>query len=362
MNLMEETISRKQTGRRSADAFWEWFADNERRFREAQGDASKVGAFLDELMARLQLFNRWLKVLIGPYARGHWELIITADADIALFSRVEELVSAAPVLKGWIFTALKPGFGLDQIRIDMYDREFSARTMQFYPEINPAYPDKIKIVLVHKEYDPAKADEFRMGSFILVENGIGELAAATRIDEYHVRSFPAESEGIGLIPLDKLDKYLAWREKEFIEKYEHAGNVRPKGQWGVLEGKTLDGHLIFAAVNRAYKNWEFKPAYPWLGMVEIRYKGDKRGLPSEAQFREMDQMEKEIVSMLPPEKVIHTGHTTINHCRTVYLFTSDYKAIANPIMDYVEEKGKAPFKMDFFIRKDKYWEGLGDFA
>lgn len=358
---MADTITRTHASVCSAEAFWEWFEANEYRFRGAGGDVLKINAFLNELMARLQLFNRWLKMLIGPYAREQWELIVTADADIALFSRVEELVGAAPKTEGWIFTALKPGFGLDQIRIDMHGREFSARTMQFYPEVNPAYPDKIKIVLVHKDYDPAKADEFRMGSFVLIENGIGERAAATRIDEYHVRSFPSGSENISLITLDKLDQYLAWREKEFVEKYEHVDHARPKDQWGVLEGKTRNGHPIFAALNRGYRNWPFKPAYPWLGILEIRYNGDKKGLPSEAQFREMDLIEKEIVSLLPPAKVIHTGHTTLNHCRTIYLFTSDYRTIANPLMDYVDKK-KTPYKMEFFIRKDKYWEGLGEFV
>jgi hypothetical protein len=360
MNL-SQTSSPVKNKTNGAAAFWEWFAAHEYQVHGPGNQSRKIEAFLTELIPQLKKFNPWLKALVGPCGAHRFELVITSDADIALFPKAEELIDAAPTLSGWIFTALKPALGLDKIRIEMYGCEFSDAVMQFYPVEDPKFPDKIRIVFVHRDYDRRREDDFRTGAFVLVENGIGELAAATKIDEYQVRGLPEPKEKIELIPLGKLEEYLNWREKEFVEKYVHVGNEHPPHQWGVVEGKTPEGQVIFAAVNRGYRHWEYKPAYPWLGQLEIRYRGDLRGLPVPAQFRELEDIEKEVLALLPPGQIIHVGHSTFCHCRTVYLFTSDYRLIANPVMDYVEGK-KTSFQLEFFIRKDKYWECLGDFT
>jgi len=127
-------IPEKQNSKDSAAAFWKWFIENEQRFRSVEKTNSEEAlAFLDDLITEMKPFNPWLKALAGPYSTDKHELIITADGDIALFCKVEELIQAAPKIEGWIITAHKPPLGFEGISIDMYDKEFSSRSMHFYP-------------------------------------------------------------------------------------------------------------------------------------------------------------------------------------------------------------------------------------
>src|SRR6266700_1534411 len=138
----------------AAAAFWQWFIDNEQRFRQVEKTSSEEAlAFLDELIGQMKPFNPWLKALAGPYSKDKLELIITADGDIALFCKVEELVQAAPPVPGWVITAHKPALGFEGIRIDMYEKEFSTDSMHFYPILHENYPDEVSIILTHTAYD-----------------------------------------------------------------------------------------------------------------------------------------------------------------------------------------------------------------
>src|SRR6476469_8232408 len=82
--------------------FWQWFIDNEHRFRGLEkNDSDQALSFLEELIGQMQPFNPYLKALAGPDNNGNYELIITSDGDIALFTEVEKLVAAAPPVPNW---------------------------------------------------------------------------------------------------------------------------------------------------------------------------------------------------------------------------------------------------------------------
>lgn len=53
------------------------------------------------------------------YDKQTVELIVTTESDIKSFVFAEELISAAPVLEGWRFTALTPPTGFHDANIDM---------------------------------------------------------------------------------------------------------------------------------------------------------------------------------------------------------------------------------------------------
>src|SRR5215510_8800651 len=92
--------------------FWDWFIRNKYRFAKMNG-TDDAHDFLNELIEQMNPYNQWLKALAGPYEDGRFELIITADGDIALFCKVEELVNAAPSMEDWLITAHKPPIGAD---------------------------------------------------------------------------------------------------------------------------------------------------------------------------------------------------------------------------------------------------------
>jgi len=342
-----------------ATAFWTWFTENEHRFREVENTNSEEAlVFLDDLIGEMRPFHPWLKALAGPYNNDKYELIITADGDIALFCKVEELVQAAPSIPEWIFTAHKPALGFDGISIDMYDKEFSSSSMHFYPVINNNYPDEVNIMLTHDGYKPDEDKQFQAGGMIYLENGLGEINVATKIDHYEVVPAPAPEKEIELIPVGKLSDYLNWREKEFVEKYESVNISSPEEQFHHLEAEDGEGKPLMAIVDAGFSGWNLRPAFPWLLQVDINFTGDANGLPDEKTVLELHAIEDEIISLFPGNGSIwFIGHRTYDHNRNIYFYSNEFRTNAAILHRYIEQQ-KWEYEVVFFIRKDKYWRTM----
>jgi hypothetical protein len=339
----------------SVENFWDWFKKNEHQFRKVMSDSEKAQIFLSELIEQIKPFNPWLKALAGPYDDKRYELIITADGDIALFCKVEELVQAAPTINGWILTAHKPGIGLEKMRVDMGDREYSSDNMKFYPVQEADYPDEIKIVLTHPDYNEEEKENFQQGGIIYLENALGELNTATLIDSCEVKGIPGPD--IELIPLGKLEDYLKWREKEFIEKYEKLEAERPEDIFNVLEAQDSNGLPVLATINTGYAEWKFKAAYPWCVQVDIDYKGEENGMPDKKQLEELQEIEDQLLKELEETHLIYLGHDTHNNRRTIYAYGHEYNIVSKKIHQYLEN-ANWDYPIVFFIRKDKYWRNM----
>ncbi len=352
---VEGEIFGKKNEKVLADNFWKWFASNKDRFSTILDDSEKVQQFLDELIGNMKPFNRWFKALAGPYEKNKSELIITSDGDISLFCKVEDLVNAAPPFDDWLITAHKPPLGLDKVSIKMYDREFSSSNMKFYPYVDANYPDEINIILVHPEFNSEEKGKFQSAGIIFLENALGELNTATLIDSYEVKGMPGDD--IELIPLDKLEEYLRWREKEFIEKYEKLEARKPEDSYGVLESEDSEGRVLYATINAGFKNWEFKAAFPWCVQIDIEFKGQDKGLPDKKQVEELQEIENELLSLFGQSDLAYVGHQTHNDQRTIFCYSSDYNTISKKIHRYLENTGW-DYEITFFIRKDKYWRNM----
>jgi hypothetical protein len=346
----------------AANKFWQWFVENEERFRDyEEQDSDKTHDFLDELIHELKPFNPWLKALAGGDGHGKYELILTADGDIALFPKVEQLIDIAPKIEGWKLTAHKPPLGFDQIRIDMYDKEFSAETVNFYALTDPQFPDEVNIVLTHPAYKQEEDEQFQTAGMIYLENGLGELNTAVQIDKYVVGEIPDESEGMEIIPITKLNEYLNWRQKEFVEKYESRGNSRPEESYTVLEAKDNENKPMFATIDSGFRHWEYRSAFPWLLQIDINYKGDDQGLPDNDQMENLQQLEDEIVALLVSDSPTHyTGHRTYDNYRSIYFYTNNFSKASRILHKYLEENHQS-LQIVFFIRKDKYWHTMEQF-
>ena len=342
-------------------AFWNWFVKNEYRFREAMASLSGTHEFLSELIAQMRPFNEWLKVLAGPYDETRFELIITADGDIAFFCKAEELVAAAPSIKGWLITALKPPLGSEAMSIEMHGHRFDSEILRFYPLNNEYYPDEINIVVVHPDYKEEDYENFQRGCLIYLQNALGERNMAVQVDGVDVKGLPDPSDGIELIPISKLRNYLIWREKEFVEKYANLDAVRPPESFGVLESTTSDGKPLFAVVDSGFKNWEYRSAYPWLATVEIAYEGNESGLPGNKSLLEMQQIEDDLMARLESRKLVFLiGHETHSSLRSIYFYTDQYNEVSKIVQDYLATISFG-YKITFHIQKDKYWRVMDYF-
>ena len=346
-------------GNDAAGLFWQWFVENEYRFRELEkNDSEQALAFLDELIRHMKPFNPWLKALAGPYSGNRYELIITADGDVALFCKVEELIEKAPALNNWKFTAHKPALGFEGISIDLYEKKFSVETTCFYPIIREEYPDEVSIVLTHVDYNEEEDDQFQAGGMIYLENGLGEENTATKIDHYETGPLPAAGSGIEVIPISKLADYLNWREKEFVEKYESFHAERPEESFNLLEAEDGEGKSMLATIDAGFREWPLRPAFPWLFQVDINYKADANGLPSSQQLQELQAIEDEIINLFKEQKTIYfIGHRTYDNVRNLYFYASEYKTGSKLLHRFVETF-RADYTVLFFVRKDKYWQSM----
>jgi hypothetical protein len=354
-------LFRKKQDKKPAELFWNWFVKNEHRFKDAIGNTEKAHVFLDELITQMKPFNPWLKALAGPYDEKTLELIITADGDIALFCKVEELVAAAPAISNWRITAHKPSIGMEPMSIEMFGHQFNSDNMSFYPLTDPQFPDEISIVIVHADYNEDEDANFQTAGMIYLENALGELNTATMIDKYEVSRPPSPGENVELIPLAKLDGYLKWREKEFVEKYANKEAIRPVENWGVLEAEDREGKPMFATIDSGFRGWEYMAAYPWLVQVDIDYKGDSKGLPDKKQMGALQDIEDELIQkMKAMPSVIFLGHHTHDNRRSIFIHTDDYNPVSKVMHAYIES-AKTEYKIVFFIRKDKYWQNMAFF-
>jgi hypothetical protein len=348
-------LFKKKQAHTPTEVFWNWFIKNKDRFKRVFDDTEKAHDFIDKLVEQLNEVHPSLKALAGPYDDKQFELIITADGEIAQFVKVEELVASAPQFNDWIITAHKPRIGLDKISTEMYGYVFSSNTMQFYPNIEPDYPDEVNIILVHKDYNKEQHKDFQTGALIFLDNALGEINLATMIDSCEVK--PAE-KNVELIPLIKLEDYIKWREKEFLEKYEKIDIVIPDEQpWNILEAENKNGLPIIATISSKFKNWEYKAAFPWLVQIDISFSGNERGFPDDSQMQSMQEIEDNLLDVLKPTDLIYLGHETHNNFRSIFSYTDDYK-LASKIIHSFLEKTKSKFEISFFIQKDKYWRTM----
>ena len=339
--------------------FWKWFQENENHFREIYKDPTEGLSFIEDIMEQLKPVNPWLKAMAGQYGDDTFELVITTDGDIAFFSKAYELINAAPPITGWVFNALKPAMGFENIRINMYGREFSGNTVQFYPILDEAHPDEVTIMLTHQDYNEEDDEQFQTGGMILLENGLGELATATKIDGFETGPVPQGGAG-DLIPLTKLPDYLNWREKEFVEKYELQGGALPEESFSYMEAKDTEGRPMMAVMNQAYVDWDFKPAYPWLVIVELTFQSANNGLPNEQQLQEIEQIEEELLKLLPEKRMIHLGHRIYDNTWRIFNYANDFMNVSRIILDYID-KNTSPYTIVLDIEKDKYWQTIEQF-
>lgn len=341
-------------------SFWRWFGNNQERFDQLdETNAGQAPARLNEIMEELKKYDPWLKGLIGKYDDTTSELVITADGDIALFVKVEQFVSEAPALPGWRFTAHKPPLGFDEISIEMHGKIFNEETVKFFPLTDPAYPDLVSIVFTHKEYDDKEDEDFQTAGSIYVQNALGELNTATQIDQYKISPEP-EDESV-LIPVGKLNDYLNWREKEFVEKYDLASIEFPEELINSIEGQDAEGNVMMALAVASYELWEYKPVYCWWVRIEIEYPEAGNGLPDPDTLKILHDTEDKAVQLLTANPgIIYTASKTFKGCRTVYFYARNYRDPSLLLYTFCEKSDEA-LKLGFFIEKDKYWQNMEEF-
>lgn len=191
-----------------AAQFWQWFVENERRFRDVE--VADKDQLLDEIQHALHRISEDLWFEIGGDREGPQELVITAEGKHHAFALVREVVSAAPEIPGWKIIAFKPPRGFD-FTTSYGDITVSPKAAWFSVLPAPEGPDGIDLRVAYADFEPSKAEAFLTATYHLLEGGLGELAVAQIFRSIEVCAAPPDPRAEGQRLLSELPGYIAKR-------------------------------------------------------------------------------------------------------------------------------------------------------
>ena len=189
--------------------FWQWFLNNQPKIETAtQGDEQ----IIDELLTQLHKYNEHLFFEISTNSDDK-HLIITAEGDSKQFDSVRNLIAKAPKIKHWQFTALKPAIGFNFTN-NYEGVEYDPTKLWFLPLDNKSDPAAIGIKIGIPNYDEKTHIHSKAAMWVILDNGLGELAAATDIQYMNTVPLPLQPEKEGYIKLAELPEYIDWKKRQ----------------------------------------------------------------------------------------------------------------------------------------------------
>lgn len=360
MSFLKKMFGNKNKPIKNYAEFWNWFQQNEEQFHKAVKEHSEIEKkFFEKLSPKLNDLREGYYFLTGMMNDTTAELVITADGMVKNIVFVEELVNAAPKIDGWKFTALKPSLNIEDVSIQMADYHFTKENICFYYNEDANYPDEIDVIVVNKDLTEANKDITTNGTFIFLDNLLGELNFATTVDNIKVIGLEkAEKE---LIPIEKLKDFLIWREKEFIEKYDGIWHSTESNNHSILEGTLRNGKPLVAVMNMDLLRWENKSSHPWILSIEVKFKPDGNGLPNNKILSQLNELEDELLEKLKDsEGYLNIGRETAEGIREIYFACKDFRTPPK-LMEVIVETHHDKFNISFDMYKDKYWQSFNRF-
>ncbi|MBJ6118107.1 DUF695 domain-containing protein [Pontibacter sp. BT310] len=361
MKLLRSMLQKEDKPVRSYEEFWAWFQKNERAFYQVvKNEGNLERDFFDKLSPKLADLKDGFFFLTGMYDDNTAELVLTADGTVRNFVFVEELVDAAPQIGNWRITAHKPAMPSEDFGINMQGYTFSAETLHFYPNLNPNYPDEIDITIVYDDFNEENKAAITNGVYIFLDNYLGELESATIIDNIVIAAKVEVQEE--LIPIAKLQAYLGWRQKEFVEKYEGVRHDTENDNHSMLEAELESGNTLLAVINTDLLEWDGKASHPWIMTVEIPYDGESNnGMPDDEIYKLLNEVEDEILAKLKDvDGYLNIGRQTADSMREIYFACKDFRK-PSKVMHNIQMKYADQIEISFDLYKDKYWMSFNRF-
>lgn len=336
--------------------FWNWFTKHQEKFHQIlkEGGTDKVTSeFFEPLGEELEKICDGIYYLSGMYDENTAELILTPEAVIKNIAIVEELVKQAPALPNWRFTALKPEMTLEN-GIQTENLKFDKDNLFFYDNsTTDNAPDLIDLALVYADYKEELKDEITMGTFLYLDNYLGELRSVTSIDYASIVA-PADAEK-ELIPIHKLKDYLIWREKEFVEKYSAISYSQENDEYGSFEYELEDGTPIIAIMDATLLRWDEKQSHSWMLEIKFNYTGQESGMPTQEEYEALNDLEDQLATLLKDKDgYLNIGRETGAGVKQMYIACKEFRK-ASLIMHNFKKSHQDQFDIDFTISNDKYW-------
>jgi len=361
MNFLKNLFNKKETPIQTPEDFWQWFLTKESAFYAVVKSKTNIDLFFDELSPKLNELREGFFFSTGMLKDDTVELVITADGNIKNIVFVEDLVSAAPPIKGWTFTALKSALDMQNLSINMSGYSFSRSNLNFYSNDDKNYPDEIDITVTYDDFNEKDEDIIANGVYIFLDNLLGELQFATTIDNLDIVSnTKSEKE---LIPIEKLKSFLTWREKEFVEKYESTGRNTDDDAYSSYKATTESGLPVVSILNADLLKWQDKPSHPWILKIKINYDGnDTNGMPDNPTYDLLEEIEDKLIEKFNyNDGFLNIGRETGGNVRIVYFACKDFREAAK-ITEVAAKEYTGKIAIDYDIYKDKYWTSFNHFS
>ncbi|MBW1296284.1 DUF695 domain-containing protein [Aquimarina litoralis] len=362
MNFIKSIFSPKEQPINSYADFWKWFEQNEKKFHQVIKNQGNINAvFFDRLTPKLNELKDGFWFLVGMSDEDTAELILTADGVIKNIVFVEELVSAAPSMDNWKITALKQPSDLKKFGIQMDGYKFDESAMSFYATEHEQMPDEIDITITHKDFNEENKSVMTNGVYLALDNSLGELNSVTTIDNINIIN-PKDATK-ELIPLEKLQDFLTWREKEFIEKYKGFRHHTENDSYAGFEAQLKNGLPLLAVINTDILHWDCKASHPWITVVEIKYDGkDNNGMPNESTYQLLNEIEEKIMLELKDsDGYLNIGRQTADSLREIYFACIEFRK-PSKVLHNIKKEYQNNIEIEFDIYKDKYWQSFNRFT
>jgi hypothetical protein len=184
--------------------FWYWFNDNKHRLRRAEDD----WLVLDLILAKLKEINAGLFFEMSLDAQPK-KFIISASGKIELFGLVDEIIARAPKFDDWKFVSLKPPKGFN-FTSTFRGLSFNPQKMWFLPLKKREDPKFLGLRIGFEGgCNFAEKQMVRDGTFLVLDTGLGERVAATRIQYLEINELPTDPCVHGYGKLTELPKYFS---------------------------------------------------------------------------------------------------------------------------------------------------------
>jgi hypothetical protein len=360
MSLLNIIFGKKDVQIKNYTDFWNWFQNNEKTFFNVVKTHKNIEkGFFDKLSPKLAELKDGFFYLTGMFDDNTVELVLTADGNTRNIVFIEELVEQAPKIYGWKFTALKPAMDIENVVINMAGYKFDSENLFFYSNDYAEYPDEVDICVVHNEMTEENKQQIGNGTYIFLDNYLGELDFVHKIDNLKIIGMQqAEKE---LVPIAKLKDFLDWREKEFIEKYDGVRYDTSEDGHSTLEAELESGNKLIAVVNTQLLNWDSKASHPWIAAITFKYDGDNNnGMPNDNDYQTLNEIEEGILQqLLDKDGYLYIGRQTANSEREIYFACKDFRKPSKVFFKTQQENNY--FEIEYDIYKDKYWQSFERF-
>jgi hypothetical protein len=360
MNFLRNILGKKENPITSYADFWQWFTANEKSFhRIVRNNGNIERDFFSPLSEKLGQLREGIFYLTGMLDEKTVELVLTADGKVKDLVHIENLVDAAPSITGWKFTAHKPPLDIENVSIQMGDHSFSKDNLSFYPNDDRYYPDEIDITVCHEELTDENRSAIENGTYIFLDNYLGELNFITTIDNLKIAGVgEAEKE---LIPISKLKDFLVWREKEFIEKYDGTRRNIHEDNYSVVEATLENGNTLIGVINNDLLNWDSKASHPWILAIDLKYTAADNGMPDNETFQHLSDIEDKITAKLKDyDGYLNIGRQTAEGVREIYFACKDFRK-PSLVMESLAREIPGEIVLSYEIFKDKYWRSFDRF-